>query len=71
MSIFKRCKHDWEVVKDELLPSVAMLAREVGMSPVAGAVDPRTFIRKHLLVMKCLKCGKVYQGVTKTTDMGI
>lgn len=56
MSLF--CRHDWEVLDKETLPSGFEQMHRAGIYEVEGA--PVSLFRKtHVVTLACKKCGKV------------
>ena len=55
--MFKECTHDWEIVAEKTMESPAEVAKSVGLHAQSAYDDH--FQRKYILVLKCVKCGKL------------
>lgn len=59
------CRHKWEVKSDQMMPS-AYEQMPKG-TQVQGA--PLSFFhKKHVLIMTCIVCGKLFKSVTENPD---
>jgi len=60
-----RCKHDWEVVVDKVLPSGVEEAQKHGIIRMKSA--PGDFFRKtSITILKCKLCGKLDKTVERS-----
>lgn len=61
---FKRCLHNWEVITDKVTESTFEMSLRctegVGKIPHQLCQDDR----KHILILKCTKCGKLDKTIT-------
>ena len=55
----QKCKHDWKIIKETVIPSISDLAQEVGKG---GSMTPH-FVRKYVTILACEKCGKLKKFV--------
>ena len=67
-SLFKRCNHKWEVVTDTVLesPWQQFVKAVRSYSDGDGSMPMSMFEQTHILVQKCVKCGKLDKTVTRT-----
>lgn len=53
------CKHDWETISEVTLPSA--FEQMAGKLSSLKGWDTSMFVKKHVLVIKCKKCGKLHK----------
>jgi len=53
------CKHNWEIKVDIVHPSPYDMISEKGQNLSVSSVPYNFFVRKHIVIMACIKCGKV------------
>lgn len=60
------CRHSWEKVAEQTFPSVFEQLQTAGPEVMAllKRVDPDMFERRYILVLKCLKCGRIHTTFT-------
>ena len=68
MSWFESCKHQWESIVDETMPSQIDLANELFASQgrqMVSQFDSRMcqWTRKRILILKCTLCGELGKTV--------
>ena len=65
MGLFKRCKHDWEVIVDKLLPSAYEQSKEKVRA--VSVLDTRNIFNKtSITILRCKKCGALDKTVVKS-----
>lgn len=57
------CDHKWETVTEQFLPSVVERFVNMGMHKFSVTFDD--YLSTHILVIKCIHCGKIKKFVTK------
>ena len=57
------CKHDWEVIKDEVheSPIEKLIKKGLMMEEGSGAL----LFGKHIIILQCKKCGKLDKTVER------
>lgn len=61
-NFLNRCKHDWEVKSEEILPPKFKLDNCVNIK--FGREDASDLLSStHIIIMACKKCGKIYKSV--------
>ena len=57
------CKHDWKVLSETTTESKIEHVKNVGGVVAEGNIAFGFFIRKHIQVFKCDRCGKLKRFV--------
>ena len=57
------CKHKWEIIKDEDLPSLVEKARALGINSWRGWTSD--FERTRIIILACENCGKLDKTIKK------
>jgi len=60
--MINRCNHNWELVTDTVLDPIPDELK----SRITKLSGTRKI--KHIVIMKCLKCGKIYKSVEKLDE---
>lgn len=60
MSLF--CKHKWETIVDKVTESPYETVIKCGTMP--KEVDYTMFLKKSIIILKCVKCGKLDKTIT-------
>ena len=56
------CNHVWEIKKDIVLPSaVEQMIKNIDQETIH--IDKSYFEKKHICIMVCSLCGKIYKSV--------
>lgn len=64
--MFKRCKHNWEVVTDKVLES-GYEQTEGRLREIDGPGAAAFFGKTSVTILKCTKCGKIDKTVVRST----
>jgi len=63
------CKHQWEKVSDQVLPSAWEQYAQVNAGSInkmgKASIPVWMFQKSHILVLKCTLCGKLDKTVTR------
>lgn len=57
--MFGICNHEWEVVSDKLIPPKI----DLNIVDEVSGVRSDHLVSKHVFIMSCKKCGKIYKSV--------
>lgn len=60
-----RCKHDWEVVIDKVLPSGFEQMKD-SLAPGNLKVSSNMFCKTSITILKCKLCGKLDKTVERS-----
>ena len=61
-----RCKHDWAVQSDTVLPSPI---EQMGPLKSLGSAQLWAFQKKHIVIRTCEICGKIEERVNTLYDL--
>lgn len=67
MSIFKRCKHEWEIIVNDfeksLLEKIADEDKPLNIKGQANPAINHVFVGKKIIILQCKKCGKLNKTI--------
>ena len=58
------CKHKWEVIKEEVVPSELERILSAGFVPTGKIIRPMIH-RSYITIVACKSCGKIKQFVNR------
>jgi hypothetical protein len=65
VSIFNKCKHEWEIVVNEYEKSPVQKMNDSGFGFTGDMTQRHIIFGKRIIILKCEKCGKLDKTIER------